>query len=443
MKLEPAQVFLLPLPTRLLMAPDKAPAHIRAAVTAEQMRRAVYERRHAARPHLPHSLEEVQRVLTSPQHEHLARTKTPGQAGQPPRPGEELLFRGLIGTVGFQSLLWVFSNVVAWLNTTFFFFSDGTFDIVPLAPPGLSQLFVVVTMYMDNVIPVAYALMENRLEATYVHVLAKLNELGLRVTNATTDFQLGQANAWRRVFGATVSGCLVHHTRSSWGSVGRLGLLPTVRANNLAEKCVRLLTTVPRLPFDRIGEGFNCVKAWARETGVYAEMFAFFAYFYTQWLVRVGPRLLSCWQRYHTSTNVVESHHQHLNVLANAARVNIWELCEIFQTSHAEATAVISAADVGNRSGRLRERSYRDLAQRVRDMERRLSEGLPIFQFLNGLSHLMDNIRDPLLQLAEEEDARLPPDSDAMSISSSSSGGTVYSQEMDLGTDHLNVVTRT
>ncbi|XP_052131282.1 uncharacterized protein LOC127751580 [Frankliniella occidentalis] len=169
-----------------------------------------------------------------------------------------------------------------------------------MAPPGLSQLFVVVTMYMDNVIPVAYALMENRLEATYMNVLAKLHELGLRVRNVTTDFEIGQSNAWRRVFGATASGCLVHHTRSSWGSVGRLGLLGAVRGNRFAEKCVQLLVTVPRLPADRIGEGFNCVKEFAREKEVYAAMYGFFAYFYTQWLVRVGPRLLSCWRRYHT-----------------------------------------------------------------------------------------------------------------------------------------------
>ncbi len=84
---------------------------------------------------------------------------------------------------------------------------------------------------------------------------------------------------------------------------------------------------MPRLPPARIGEGFNCVKQWAREEGVYAELYPLFAYFYTQWLVRVGPRLLSCWQRYHTSTNVVESHHQPINLMANAARVNVWDLC--------------------------------------------------------------------------------------------------------------------
>ncbi|XP_052131696.1 uncharacterized protein LOC127751737 [Frankliniella occidentalis] len=92
-------------------------------------------------------------------------------------------------------------------------------------------------------------------------------------------------------------------------------------------KCVRLLGTLPRLPQQTIGEGFQVVKRWAREKGVYDHLYPLFAYYYTQWLVRVTPRRLTTYGRYHTSTNVVETHHHHLNVLANVDQVNAWDLC--------------------------------------------------------------------------------------------------------------------
>ncbi len=70
---------------------------------------------------------------------------------------------------------------------------------------------------------------------------------------------------------------------------------------------------------------------------------------------------------------------------------------------------MMNAAEAGRPTGRLRDRAYQDMARRARLLEDRLVGGLPVFQFLDQLSHLMDNVGEALLRLAEIEDARLPP----------------------------------
>ncbi|KAK3915703.1 Titin, partial [Frankliniella fusca] len=384
----------------------RAPEGIRGRLDADRVRRAVLDRRRADKPPPPRTIEEMDRVLRSPQYEHLGRS----------RDGEQALYDGMLGPPGARVLLWVFRNVLAFISADYPLFSDATFDIVPALPIGLHQLFVVVTTYLDHVIPVAYALMMRKDEPSYTHIIRRLQELGLSALAVTTDYELAQMNAWRTVFGAghpgvafQISGCLVHHTRAVWGSVGRLALRPLVEANRDARKCVRLLGTLPRLPANSIGAGFNTVKRWARERGVYEGLYPLFAYYYQQWLVIVTPRRLTTHGRYHTSTNVVETHHHHLNVLANAHRVNAWDLCEIFQRTHGESVAVIAAAEEGRNTGRLRDRRNVEMARTIRRAEDQLAGGITVIQFLERLSHLMDNLAPQMAAVAEEEERRFPP----------------------------------
>jgi hypothetical protein len=183
--------------------------------------------------------------------------------------------------------------------------------------------------FFFQVIPVAYCLMQSKLEVAYVHILNWLRARALSFQRLVTDFERAQINAWRRVFGAVDhSGCLFHYVRAIHRAVGRLLLVVFVRNSPHAQKLVRRLCSLPRLPAERIGEGFTAVWREARRRGIYDEVYRLVIYVYNEWLLGVRPRNLSVYGKYHSTSNSCETHHHHLNTFAaNRNPPTAWDVC--------------------------------------------------------------------------------------------------------------------
>lgn len=177
-------------------------------------------------------------------------------------------------------------------------------------------------------------------EEAYVAVMRRLYLLGLRCGTHVTDYELAEMNAIRRVFRRLPSfkqhGCLVHHVMRVHEAVGRLGLIDLVMQNPILITVLRCLCALPRLPSDKIGEGFTLLRADLRHKSrrLYRLMYPLFLYYWNQWLVRVGPRRLSVYKSYHATNNNCESQHWAFRRHIDAIVPNHWDIVGSYTIFH-------------------------------------------------------------------------------------------------------------
>lgn len=80
----------------------------------------------------------------------------------------------------------------------------------------ISQVFCIVGVWNDHIIPLAWVLMESRTEAAYTAVLQLLqNHMGpnIALNRAISDFETAEQNAWHNVFQVDTQGCMWHLAR--------------------------------------------------------------------------------------------------------------------------------------------------------------------------------------------------------------------------------------
>ena len=104
-------------------------------------------------------------------------------------------------------------------------FMDGTFDSVPL----IYTQIVTIHALVDGIsIPCVYALLPNKMQATYIRMLRELcNIQGINLQPQTVliDFEVAEKNALEAVFpGVSVEGCFFHFCKNIWRKVQANGL---------------------------------------------------------------------------------------------------------------------------------------------------------------------------------------------------------------------------
>lgn len=178
--------------------------------------------------------------------------------------------------------------------------------------------------------------MSSRTEEAYLHVVLKLQELGLRVQNLTSDYELGLMNAFLRVYGRArdfqQSGCLFHHVVCVHKAVGRLELVDLMLESEIARKLLRRLCSLPRLPADRIAEGFRAVyqEVRRRDMALYRQLYPLLMYYHQEWLVVVRPTRLSVFRRYNATNNTCETSHTDFIRHVVAPVPNTWDVVGMF-----------------------------------------------------------------------------------------------------------------
>ncbi|KAK3922325.1 PKS-NRPS hybrid synthetase [Frankliniella fusca] len=115
------------------------------------------------------------------------------------------------------------------LGRSLTWFTDGTFMVCPSL---FTQLFTIHGMYRDVALPLVYALLPNKLEASYTRVLEaikeKADELHINFPEPETvvsDFELAIINSVKAIFPhATLRLCFFHLGQSLWRNVQGAGL---------------------------------------------------------------------------------------------------------------------------------------------------------------------------------------------------------------------------
>ncbi|KAI5640248.1 MULE transposase domain-containing protein [Phthorimaea operculella] len=189
-------------------------------------------------------------------------------------------------------------------------FGDGTFGVVPKPFFQLFTIFADVNSCVSttNVLPMIYALLPDKTEATYLTLFTAIRDvLGIEIKIYKCDYELAQINAFRTVFPhAKISGCYFHYTRAIWRKAEEIGLTTTQDGKTLT----RMTANLPLLPTSQIREGWQSILSNNFENN--DAMIEFKTYFEKQWMRQ--PELIACCRERHRTTNMLEAWHRRMSV---------------------------------------------------------------------------------------------------------------------------------
>jgi hypothetical protein len=134
-------------------------------------------------------------------------------------------------------------------------FMDGTFKC---APEIFYQVFTIHVYVHGTVIPVLYALLPNKQQATYERLLRALTSLRqFDPTSVVTDFELASVNAVRNAFPAVViSGCFFHFRQCIFRKLQQCGLQRENREQDF-NLFIRMLVALAFVPVNDIVDSFE------------------------------------------------------------------------------------------------------------------------------------------------------------------------------------------
>lgn len=140
----------------------------------------------------------------------LAELQLPAEYLRSKSGKEFLLYDSTAATGDSRVLLFATEECLEILGQSNVWYCDGTFKCVPRL---FLQLYSIHALYHNVLVPVLYALMPNKQEATYKTILQKVKDLHPPVnpSRVVVDFELAAINALKSVFpAAEVSGCFFH-----------------------------------------------------------------------------------------------------------------------------------------------------------------------------------------------------------------------------------------
>lgn len=291
-------------------------------------------------------------------------------------------------------MLFAADTDLQFLSSCRVWFADGTFKV---SPAGYTQLYTIHGTRDGINIPCVFALLPNKLEATYTALLTKIMEIEPRLQPETviTDFEQAAMNAFTSVFNPQVHGCHFHFGQCIWRKVQEFGF--AARYNNEPEYAmhIRMLVALAYVP------NADKVRVYEEliELDTFPEVDQLLNYFEDTFLGRRqrrrrGAALFSsdiwdCYQAVHDNTprtnNVVEGWHNAFARSVQIAHPTLPRLVVKLQTEQKNNQLVIERMIAGE-DPPLKKKKYRDLDRRLRtvvlDYENRNS-----IDYLRGCSH--------------------------------------------------------
>ena len=138
------------------------------------------------------------------------------------------------------------------------YFMDGTFHT---SPSQFYQLFIIHVVKFDTMIPVIYALLPNKLEATYNRLFesikAKATQLGMTLQPeiVQTDLEKALQNAATTSFNPQrLRACYFHFCQCVWRKVQTVGLTIRYKEDDVVGKFVRRALGLPFLPLNLVDD---------------------------------------------------------------------------------------------------------------------------------------------------------------------------------------------
>ncbi|KAK3932642.1 putative WRKY transcription factor protein 1 [Frankliniella fusca] len=351
------------------------------------------------RPNIPYSFEDFDVELRNNQD---LRTTLDGETD---------LYQGMAGAVGHRSLLFLSRRVATGAGNIRYIFGDATFYARPNQPDS-AQLYTLVTVRDNHILPLASALMESRSQMAYRDLLMFIRRIlpDLDPDFCMTDFEIAQQNAILDVFPrARLSGCLWHYSRAVCRNVRSLGLHAIVRDNQNARRIVRLCLAIPLSPPGRLFEALNAVVMEARRLNLQEQFTDLFNYLRATWIEGIGERTLCVFGVRHRTNNVAEAHHRNINSRV-VRRPNVWRFIEMVREIEDVAWRDLGRLETGLAPSRARRVSSLLSDARIRSCSRQVhNREMDILHFLASVSWHLDNTMLEMLRgRADDEEGRPP-----------------------------------
>lgn len=274
-------------------------------------------------------------------------------------------------------------------------FADGTFKV---SPAGYSQLYTIHGTRNGINIPCVFALLPNKLEATYTALLRKLLEIqsGLQPTTVVTDFEMAAMKAFTNVYNTEIHGCHFHFGQCIWRRVQEYGFAG--RYNNEPDFAmhIRMLVALAYVP------NSDKVAAYEELTRLetFPEVDPLLTYFEDTFLGRPARRrrrnaalfpshIWDCYEavrlEHPRTNNAVEGWHNAFALSVQIAHPTVPRLVVKLQREQNINRLNVERLIAGE-DPPLRKKKYRDLDRRLRTVVLDYSNRSCI-EYLRGCSH--------------------------------------------------------
>ncbi|KAJ1521839.1 hypothetical protein ONE63_003474 [Megalurothrips usitatus] len=279
-------------------------------VTYARMRTPMRNARVASLPPLPRNLRELSNILRNPQYSVLSMTDD----------GRDNIYGGSVTDAdGGHHVVFISDRMLAHMRTMRVLHSDGTFRSVPVGPAFADQVFCIICVMQDHIVPLAWVLMESRTQAAYTAVLAYIRYIlgdDINLRRVITDFEMAQQNAWQNVFNVMLQGCLWHLCRRFLEHVAEYNLTNAMRNIPEVGRIIRLTFALGLLPPNDILLGFRAILQHARDEGnyIFNQVHPYLMYIWRYYVSRPWMReRMSVFGSAQRTNNVCESHNRTLH----------------------------------------------------------------------------------------------------------------------------------
>ena len=274
---------------------------------------------------------------------------------------------------------------------------DGTFKI---APSFACQLYTVHASYLQDYVPLVYALLPDKSEATYIRFFTQLKNLAptAQPHSVMTDFEMAAVNAITNVFQTpnndlNMQGCFFHLSQNIAKRIQSEGLQSTYESNPLFALMVRHIAAIAFVPENDVLTAYE-----ALEEILPTEAFPILDYFERTYIGRrVGaqrrPPLfrIDFWNVHNQvlnddprTNNKVEGHHNLINSTLGYKHPTIWKFIDgLKKLQHGNKTRIACLISQG---APRRKKVYVDQDARIKNICQNY-HNRSISDYLRGIAH--------------------------------------------------------
>ena len=271
---------------------------------------------------------------------------------------------------------------------------DGTFKTVPLL---FYQLYTIHGLKGNNSIPLVYALLPNKTEATYIKLLKELKILEPSACPATItmDYERAMLNACTAEFpSARLRGCFFHFAQCIWRSLQTNGLMQRYEQDSEFALQMRMIPALAFVPPSRITSAFELLSdAFPQEAQ------SVLHYFEDNWVGRPNhrgrynpPFPHELWNQFDSvledlprTNNAVEGWHRAFELQVAAHHPNIWRFIDCLKKEQNFNEFKIEQLIAGCIPKR--KKRYVDLDGRIKNIVEGFDDSTDILQHLRGIAH--------------------------------------------------------
>lgn len=278
------------------------------------------------------------------------------------------------------------SGNVRLLSQSKTYYMDGTFKTTP---KQFYQLFIIHVFKFDTMIPVIYALLPNKTEATYERFFNLLKRkcdqlsMPLQPDIIQCDFEAAVINSATNCFNVVrIRGCYFHYSQCIWRSVQRLGLSNRYSNDEMVGKVIRRAFGLPFLPLNEVENVWLEVIAFVpQDDNLVISFLDYVTETFVDELIALFPREI--WTQNDTieaegrsirTNNHLESFHGKMNTMFGK-HPNIYRFIELLKDEQEAQEMNVRLLRAGTVTNRVQDKKYKAASDKLKRLANLLRTG--------------------------------------------------------------------